>query len=264
MKKNVDDKHKVKKTGTIRDTVSTLLWSIGIAVVIRIFAFDPFFVPSGSMIKTLLPGDRMIATKWSYGYSTHSSPFGLPIKNKIFKQDPRYGDVVIFKLINDKSTFYVKRVIGKPGDKVQIINDNVHINGVSLKTKVVKKITKLEYDKISNQKHYDYFASKDSEFEITKEYTIDGKRSYTVINSVEKDIHSNTKEFHVPKGHYFVMGDNRSDSLDSRFSDIGYIDENAIIAKPVIIMFSTEGSMIDAVLHPSTIRFNRFLKQLNK
>ena len=123
-----------KKTGTVWDTIKTVLYAVGIALVIRTAAVEPFNIPSGSMIPTLLVGDYLFVSKFSYGYSRYSLPFGPPLfPGRIFFREPERGDVAVFKLPRDNSTDYVKRIVGLPGDRIQVTGGVLHINGLPVK-----------------------------------------------------------------------------------------------------------------------------------
>src|SRR6201993_895344 len=120
---------KKKAAGGIVDTVKTVVYAILIALVVRTVAYEPFNIPSGSMVPTLLVGDYLFVSKFSYGYSRFSLPFGLPLfSGRIFSHPPRRGDVAVFKLPTDNSTDYIKRVIGLPGDHIQMKNGHLYIN----------------------------------------------------------------------------------------------------------------------------------------
>src|SRR5690349_11621262 len=128
-----------KKTGTVWDTIKTVLYAIGIALVIRTAAVEPFNIPSGSMIPSLLVGDYLFVSKFSYGYSRYSLPFGLPlIPGRVFYREPERGDVVVFKLPRDNSTDYIKRIVGLPGDRIQVTAGVLNINGVPVKRERVE------------------------------------------------------------------------------------------------------------------------------
>ena len=127
-----------KKTSSFVETARTIVWAVVIAVAIRTFGVEPFNIPSGSMIPTLLVGDYLFVSKWSYGYSRYSLPFGLPlIPNRVIGSMPARGDVAVFKKPTDNETDYIKRVIGLPGDKIQVIKGVLHINGTAVKRKRV-------------------------------------------------------------------------------------------------------------------------------
>ncbi|MBL0725667.1 MAG: signal peptidase I [Alphaproteobacteria bacterium] len=235
------------------------------ALLFRSFVLDPFFVPSASMVPSLLPGDRMFATKWPFGYSKHSFPARIvPFKGKIFAKQPKRGEIVIFAFPGQEKIFYVKRVVGLPGDKVQVVNNVVYVNKEKLKTKTVKTLTLKEYDKMSllniDPSNTDYDVS--TIFHVYEETSSD-KLRYQIINSVKNSISSNTKVFTVPKDHCFVMGDNRNNSMDSRFDEVGFIPLDKVIAKPVFIFFSSEKSFIVSIFKPSAIRWKRMFKKLS-
>jgi signal peptidase I len=209
------------------ETAKTLAYALLIAVVIRTFLFQPFNIPSGSMEATLLVGDYLFVEKFSYGYSRYSFPFGLgPFSGRIFGSQPQRGDVVVFKFPGDNSTDYIKRVIGLPGDRVQMINGVLWLNG--------KAIPKVRVP--------DYVENVDGIENPVKQYreTLPGGKSYLVLDRIDGSNEDNTQVFVVPAGHYFMMGDNRDDSDDSRM-DVGYVPAENLEGKALFKFFSFDG-----------------------
>ena len=179
----------------IKSNLLTIFYAIIIALVIRTFLFQPFFIPSSSMEPGLLVGDRIFASKYDFGYSQHSFPFSLPIvKGRIFESSPKRGDVVIFKPPHTRND-YIKRLIGLPGDKIKIVNGIVHIN--------------------SNPIEIEFIRKDDKGISIYKE-TLPSGKSYEVKDLGDKP-QDNINEFLVPENHYYFIGDNRDNSNDSRF-----------------------------------------------
>lgn len=197
-----------------------------IALLIRVFIFEPFYVPTGSMKQTLLEGDYVFATKYDYGFSKHSVPFSPNLfEGRFWGKKPAQGDVIIFKM--PKMT-YVKRLIGLPGDRISFKDNNVFINDIPLKRQYLGELKDkkgIVYNKykefLPNNKGYEVYYKKDKNPNFPK----------------EKDIYI------VPEKHFFFMGDNRDDSNDSRF-ELGYIGEGHLIAKVKWIFFSTEEELI--------------------
>ena len=182
----------------------SIFLAIFIALIIRSFFAEPFNIPSGSMKPNLLVGDFIFVSKWSYGYSKHSLPFSMPlIPGKILAKMPKRGDVVVFKTPQDNRTDYIKRVIGLPGDKIKIIDGQININGNLIIRKKDNDFIDVKKDgnKKRIRKYREYFF--DQEIEI--------------IDIMDNGLVDNTPVYEVPKDHFFVMGDNRDNSQDSRF-----------------------------------------------
>ncbi len=200
----------------IKSNLITIFYAIIIALLIRTFLFQPFFIPSSSMEPGLLVGDRIFASKYDYGYSSHSFPFSLPLINgRIFESSPKRGDVVIFKPPHTRND-YIKRLIGLPGDKIKLVDATVYIN--------------------SNPVEREFVRTDDKDIAIYKETMASGV-SYETRDLGDKP-QDNIEEFVVPKNHYFFMGDNRDNSNDSRFW--GPVPSERIVAKAQIIFFSTK------------------------
>ena len=237
----------------IIDNLKTLLFALVIAIIIRSLFIQPFYIPSSSMEPTLLVGDRLFVTKYSYGYSNHSFPFSPPIlKNRIMFTIPERGDVVVFKTPADNRTDYIKRLIGLPGDRIQFINSNLYIdNSEILKSRISKN------DKI-------YCGNMTIDVFTFEEKLPNGK-SYTSVYS--KDFpYQNSDIFIVPENHYFFLGDNRDCSKDSRFlSSVGYVHKDNLVGKAQFIFFSSDksiGSFFAFWQWHNSIRFDRFFKKI--
>ena len=230
------------------------LKSIGLAVfialLIRSFVAEPFNIPSGSMKPNLLVGDFIFVTKWSYGYSKHSLPFSIPlIPKKIFSNIPNRGDIVVFKTPEDNRTDYIKRVIGLPGDKIRVTNGEIYLN----ENKILRK--KLN-DFIDNDKNA--FIKR-----IRKYVEYHDDLTFEVLDIMDDGIADNTKLFLVPEGHFFVMGDNRDNSQDSRFKTVGFIPIENLVGKARFIFFSLENSrFLEIWKWPKSIRGNRIFKKI--
>jgi len=204
-----------RKEGGIGETVRVIIHALIIALVIRTFFFQPFNIPSGSMKDTLLVGDYLFVSKYTYGYSKYSFPLSPSIFSGRIPGDwlPERGDVVVFRLPKDPSTDYIKRVIGLPGDKIQVIDGVVSINGVPVK------------------------HEREAPVKRWKDTLPNGVGFYT-LDLVDNGFADNTQVYTVPPGHYFMMGDNRDNSTDSRFSQVGMVPFENIVGKAQIIFFS--------------------------
>ena len=235
----------------ILDNIKTLFYAFIIAIIIRSLLIQPFYIPSSSMEPTLLVGDRLFVTKYSYGYSKHSFPFSPPILSKrIFFSNPKRGDVVVFKTPADNRTDYIKRLLGLPGDEIQFIDTNLYINNSEiLKSRLTKK------DKI-------YCGNRTIDVISFREELPNGKSHLTVY--LKNFPYQNSDVFKVPKDHYFFLGDNRDCSKDSRFlSSVGYVHKKNLVGKAQFIFFSSDKSIASFFSfwkwHKS-IRFDRFFK----
>lgn len=256
MKTNPARKVIVKKrsSGGVADTIKTVVYAVLIALAVRTVAFEPFNIPSGSMIPTLLVGDYLFVSKFSYGYSRFSLPFGLPLfSGRIFFHSPERGDVVVFKLPTDNSTDYIKRVIGLPGDSIQMKDGILYINDKA----------------VPRRRIGDYlYQEGDGAVIPMKQYieTLPNGRQHRIIKIGDDGPLDNTQVYQVPAGDYFMMGDNRDNSQDSRvLSAVGYVPAENLIGKAQFIFFSTDGSARwwEIWKWPFAIRYNRLLHGIN-
>lgn len=214
-----------KEESVVWETISVVLQALLLAVVLRTFLFQPFNIPSGSMKPTLLVGDYIFVSKWSYGYSHHSLPFSPKIfDGRIWGSDPERGDVVVFKYPGDTSKDYIKRVIGLPGDKVQLRESVVLING--------NPVSRMERGRFTDEPSR-------ATTPIYVETMPDGT-SYETLDFRPGNDSDNTAVFEVPDGHYFFLGDNRDNSLDSRF-DVGMVPAENLVGKAQVIFLSLRG-----------------------
>jgi signal peptidase I len=214
---------------SVKDTVRVIIHALILALIVRVFLFQPFNIPSGSMIPTLLVGDYLFVSKYSYGYSRYSFPFGLNLfSGRVWAEDPDRGDVVVFKLPRDNETDYIKRVIGLPGDEIQMIHGVLHING-----KPVEKVKIDDYvitDPSGRERHMARYKE-----------TLPNGVSYPVLDLVQDGPGDNTDVYKVKEGHFFMMGDNRDNSTDSRFlAEVGLVPFENLVGKAQIIFFSID------------------------
>ncbi|HEY2445763.1 MAG TPA: signal peptidase I [Rhizomicrobium sp.] len=234
------------------ETVKTIVYALLIALVIRTFLFQPFNIPSGSMENTLLVGDYLFVEKFAYGYSRYSFPFGFPpFPGRVFGTGPQRGDVVVFKMPNANSPDYmkdfIKRVVGLPGDRVQMIDGQVWLNGKPIpKVRAADYVETDPYGGVNNVPRY--------------RETFPGGKSYYVLDRIRNGPSDNTPLYVVPPGHYFMMGDNRDNSADSR-ADVGYVPAQNIEGKAVLIFFSNDSSAQwwELWKWPWSIRYDRLL-----
>ncbi|MBV1798829.1 signal peptidase I [Siccirubricoccus sp. G192] len=244
-----------KKSGGWLESVKTIVYAGLIAIGIRSIAFEPFNIPSGSMIPTLLVGDYLFVSKYSYGYSRYSVPFGayLPSlgEGRIFGSLPARGDVAVFKLPRDPSQDYIKRIIGLPGDRIQVRNGVLHVNGTAVRREPIGP----------------YTVEGDGPRMIVRLFRetlpVGGSgQVHQIIEQSDDGPLDNTQEYRVPEGHVFAMGDNRDNSLDSRVQNaVGFIPVENLVGRAEIIFFSVDGSAAwwEVWAWPMAIRWSRLL-----
>ena len=237
----------------IIENLKTLFYALIIAVIIRSLFLQPFYIPSSSMEPTLLVGDRLFVTKYSYGYSKHSFPFSPPIlKKRIFFSEPKRGDVVVFKTPSDNRTDYIKRLVGLPGDKIQFIDSNLYINNNEVFKSRISKTDKI-------------FCGDNTIDVFTFEEKLSKDKLHKTVYLKNSSL-SNSDIFIVPKEHYFLLGDNRDCSKDSRFlSSVGYVHKRNLVGKAQFIFFSSDkkiGSFFSFWKWHKSFRFNRFFNKI--
>ena len=227
-----------------------LLKLVVFVVIFRSFFLSPFNIPSESMLPRLVNGDYLLAAKWPYGYSKYSLPFSLPlIPGRVFASTPERGEVVIFKQPPLNDVDYIKRVIGLPGDTVQMIGGVLHLNGQPV---AKQRVADFEIAVSPNTKCYSpQFAVKRDDGADVCRYprfteTLPGGRSYEVIDLGLRP-QDDTPAVVVPAGTLFLMGDNRDNSEDSRFEavpggGIGLVPQENLVGRATVMMWSTDGS----------------------
>lgn len=233
-----------------KSNLLSLFYAILIAIIIRTFFFQAFFIPSSSMEPTLLVGDRIFVSKFSYGYSKHSFPFSLPLINeRVLFSEPELGDIIVFKTPENLRIDYIKRLVGLPGDKIQMIDGILHINDIPVKRKKIRSETKL----INNGQIRNV---------LVYEETLPNNISYETFDMGNTRA-DNTSEIFIPEDSYFFMGDNRDNSKDSRF--VGSVPKNNLVGKAQIIFFATEGgsTILEFWRWPFDIQIDRLFKMIN-
>ena len=214
-----------KKSGGLGETVSVIVQALLLALVIRTLLFQPFSIPSGSMRPTLLEGDYLFVTKWAYGYSRYSLPFSPDLfSGRIWGSAPERGDVAVFKFPPNPSLDYIKRVIGLPGDRVQVREGVLYLNDEAVPREKVGEINNPDITEVNRP------------VDVYRE-TLPNGVSYDTLDLTPNSSGDNTREFVVPAGHYFMMGDNRDNSADSRFT-VGFVPEDHLVGRANIIFFS--------------------------
>jgi len=237
----------------IYDNIKTLFGALIIAVLIRSILFQPFYIPSSSMEPTLLVGDRIFVSKYSYGYSKHSFPFSPNVSNeRFFSKKPKRGDLVVFKTPADNRTDYIKRLIGLPNDKIQFINGDLYINE--------KIIIKARVEESKKARCGNFLLNTETFYE-----TLPNGIKHLVAYKKDGSL-KNTKIFQVPENHYFFLGDNRDCSKDSRYLDsVGYVKNINLVGEAKIIFFSNDthkGSLMKFWNLKNSFRLERMLKPL--
>ncbi len=240
----------------VRETIVTIFWAVVIALVVRTFAFEPFNIPSGSMIPTLLVGDYLFVSKYSYGYSRYSFFSGFPpFSGRVLFSEPERGDVVVFKLPADNKTDYIKRVIGLPGDLIQVREGLVHING----------------DPVERERKSDHaYVERRGSVEIVHDSklfleTLPNGRMHPVLEVSDQEPYDSTRAFRVPDDHYLMLGDNRDRSRDSRAPSVGFVPKENLVGRAEFIFFSTNGEARwwQVWNWPSAIRWGRLFQGID-
>src|SRR6476469_9144612 len=229
--------------------LKSIALALGCVLVVRTVVAEPYTVPSGSMLPTLLVGDELIGAKYAYGYGKYSSPIGLmpDFSGRLFDRAPERGDVVIFRLPREPSVTYVKRLIGLPGDRVQVRAGRLYNND-----------TLVPRREVGRWRGETLFIE-----------TLPGGREHEIIETSDAERYDDTTVFEVPAGHYFMMGDNRDDSLDSRIArrdgGVGFVPADNLVARADRLLLSRDTSVgwLDVGDWPRAFRLDRFLGRID-
>jgi signal peptidase I len=237
--------------GGLGETVKIIVEALVLALLVRTLLFQPFNIPSGSMEDTLRIGDYLFVSKYAYGYSRFSLPFGPHLfDGRIWSAPPKRGDIVVFKLPRDDKTDYIKRVIGLPGDKIQVQHSILYINGQAVPR---EKIGPVMADGVQYTQYWE---------------TLPNGVRYKVLDRERDGLLDNTQVYEVPPGEYFMMGDNRDNSTDSRVpptdGGVGYVPFENLVGRAEIIFFSVRGGQPVLAFWewPWTVRWDRLFKIL--
>lgn len=244
-----------KKDEGIGSLFRSFLYAILIAVVFRSFAYEPFHIPSASMRGTLLEGDYIFVSKLSYGYGRYSFPFGLPkFEGRVLETAPKRGDVIVFRLPTNPRIDYIKRLVGLPGDVIRVADGVLYIND-----KAVPRTQVKDFEDMSNPNH----------IRAVKQYeeTMPEGKKYLTLDETQIGEGDYTAPYTVPEKHYFFMGDNRDNSVDSRFiNQVGFVPEENLVGRAEVILFSfdrTKGKWYEFWKWPQTMRDGRFFKKIS-
>ncbi|MFC3711790.1 signal peptidase I [Sphingoaurantiacus capsulatus] len=256
---------------SFKEGVKTIFGAILIALFVRSFAYEPFNIPSESMLSRLRVGDYLFVSKWPYGFSRYSLPLGLPLfDGRLLGAEPQRGEIAVFKTPADNRTDFIKRVIGLPGDLIQMKSGVLHINGAAVKKERVADLVMPvtpNTDCLGGFSRPSFRAVSASGQAVCRypQYreTLPGGASYLVLDQVTGSTGDDTGIYVVPQGHYFMMGDNRDDSADSRYAvsqdGIGFVPYENLVGRASLMFFSTDGSakLFNPISWFTAIRWDR-------
>ena len=239
------------KEESFADTIKTIIYAVLIAVFIRTFMFEPFKIPSGSMYSTLYVGDFLFVSKYTYGYSKHSLPFSLPLwEGRIWEDKPERGDVIVFKEPQYNKTDYIKRLIGLPGDRIKLEKGRLYINGELVEREQIEDF--VLHDKYGNVERYRQYVE-----------TLPGGVKHNILEISDSETFDDVPELTVPEGHYFMVGDNRDRSDDSRVN-VGFVPAENLVGKARFLFFSLDpdGEWYKIWNLPRQIRWSRLFNRI--
>jgi signal peptidase I len=242
-----------RATGGWAENIKTIVYAGLIAIGIRTVAYEPFNIPSGSMIPTLLVGDYLFVSKYSYGYSRFSLPFAPDLfSGRIFGRLPNRGDVAVFKYPRDNSTDYIKRIVGLPGDRIQVKQGQLYING----------------EEVPRQAAGDFVTDDSGIHMVLRRYleTLPNGVKHYILKATDEGDMNNTPEYLVPPDHVFAMGDNRDNSADSRFMNgVGFVPVENLVGRAEFLFFSVDAEYPwwEIWEWPFEIRWNRLMRPIN-
>ncbi|UVC10560.1 signal peptidase I [Rhizobium sp. TH2] len=257
---SVSDQNKPAEKNALWETIVVLFQAFLLAAVIRTVLLQPFTIPSGSMMPTLLVGDYLLVNKFAYGYSRYSLPLYNPdwFKGRLFGSVPKRGDVIVFRLPSDPAIDYIKRIVGLPGDRIQVKDGVLFIND-----KPVPRVAEGTFSSDTSDTAGVGVQHSVGEYKDVPIYreTLDSGATYQTLDLNAMSDGDNTPVFNVPEKHYFMMGDNRDNSSDSRFS-VKYVPEENLVGRASFIIFSlgNETPFFQVWRWPSNLRYDRFFK----
>ena len=241
------------KSGGWAENIKTIVYAGLIAIGIRTVLYEPFNIPSGSMIPTLLVGDYLFVSKYSYGYSHFSLPFAPDLfSGRVFGSLPKRGDVAVFKYPRDTSVDYIKRIVGLPGDRIQVTHGQLYINGTE----------------VPRQAAGDFVTDDSGIHMVLRRYleTLPGGVDHYILKATDEGEMNNTPEYVVPPDHVFAMGDNRDNSADSRFMNgVGFVPIENLVGRAEILFFSVDSEYPwwEVWEWPFEIRWNRLFRPIH-
>jgi signal peptidase I len=253
-KKQKDQQAPFIEKGEVSEFAKTAIIAVLLALLIRTFLYEPFNIPSGSMLPTLLVGDYLFVSKPAYGYSKSSFPFGIAnFDGRVMEKEPKRGDVVVFKLPSNPSVDYIKRIVAMPGETVQMIRGRLYINGEIVEREPVGLVQSDENTDLVTRPLMEYIE------------TLPGGIMHKIYEESDNADLDNTAEFTVPDNHYFMMGDNRDNSMDSRVSGlVGFVPFDNFVGRAEILFFSVEekAQIFNPLTWPGSMRFYRIFNKI--